>query len=700
MARKRMAGWIALIGLVPIGRTTGAIAADFTVNTTTDAVDAVAGDGLCASPAGECTLRAAVQEANALPGTDGIALPAGIYALAISGAGEDASTSGDLDVTSDLAITGVAAGSTIVDAAALDRVFSVRSGATVAISDLTIRNGAESGSAGGGGIAIQSGALTLQRSTVTGNTTTGLGGGIGSLGSVTLVDSAVTANRSDAGAGGIASTGPVSLTRTTVSDNVSEAGPGGVACCGSGDVTVVDSMITGNTGGGIGGGGGGISLVATTATVTNTTVSGNSIGTEGGGIFVLDGATATVLNSTVADNTAGADGGGIWSSGTTTINSSVISGNSANPEIGLGGGAHNAGTMTVTGSRVSGNSAFLLGGLGNVGTLIVIGTDVNGNRAEGVAEFIAGSGIGQLSGAMTVIGTTISGNETPHGTGGGIGAFGDVTVRGSTISNNSVGGLTGGGFAVANGSLDIANSTISGNSIHGIEGGVGGGGIASSVPTILTNVTISGNGSASNGGGISSAGQLTLNNVTITNNTADSDGDGRGDGGGISTAGEPVTLSNTIIADNADVGGEKPDCNNTALLSQGYNLIGNTSSCPFTPGPGDISGEPADLGPLAYHGGATQTHAPLAGSPAIDAGSPEVPGSGAPACEATDQRGMSRPEDGDANGEPRCDIGAFELPEPKNLSMQLAGAVAVFALARRRSRRRAPVKAGDQAMCG
>jgi hypothetical protein len=48
------------------------------------------------------------------------------------------------------------------------------------------------------------------------------------------------------------------------------------------------------------------------------------------------------------------------------------------------------------------------------------------------------------------------------------------------------------------------------------------------------------------------------------------------------------------------------------------------------------------------------THALEPGSPAINAGDPAVPGSGGSACEANDQRGIARPQNG------RCDIGAYE----------------------------------------
>src|SRR3989442_8077572 len=99
-----------------------ASAASFTINSTVDAVDASPGDGVCAEATGACTLRAAIMETNALPGTDTITLPAGTYTLTIPGAGEDASATGDLDITDVLTISGAGADSTIIDGAHLDRV--------------------------------------------------------------------------------------------------------------------------------------------------------------------------------------------------------------------------------------------------------------------------------------------------------------------------------------------------------------------------------------------------------------------------------------------------------------------------------------------------------------------------------------------------------------------------------------------------
>lgn len=89
-----------------------ATAAVFAVTLTNDLVDVSPGDGVCdANPTAgvACSLRAAVQEANALAGDDAISLPAGTYAVTLSGLEDDAAA-GDLDVTSGITIEGDGAG--------------------------------------------------------------------------------------------------------------------------------------------------------------------------------------------------------------------------------------------------------------------------------------------------------------------------------------------------------------------------------------------------------------------------------------------------------------------------------------------------------------------------------------------------------------------------------------------------------------
>ena len=88
----------------------------FVVNSTGDALDANLGDGTCATGAGVCTLRAAIQQANALPGADVVEVPSGTYEIAIPPLNQNDITTGDLDITDSVAITGAGAGATIIDA--------------------------------------------------------------------------------------------------------------------------------------------------------------------------------------------------------------------------------------------------------------------------------------------------------------------------------------------------------------------------------------------------------------------------------------------------------------------------------------------------------------------------------------------------------------------------------------------------------
>jgi hypothetical protein len=210
------------------------------------------------------------------------------------------------------------------------------------------------------------------------------------------------------------------------------------------------------------------------------------------------------------------------------------------------------------------------------------------------------------------------------------------------------------------GSLFYQNSA----SVNGAT--FGGGGIANSSTLTIKNTTISGNQAQAYGGGIhngnSATAILTLNNVTITENTADLDSNSVGDGGGLyADTSTTVNYSNTIIANNTDGSGEAPDCGGVSITSQDNNLIGDVTGCAIGGSPiSDLTG-PASLVALADNGGPTLTHALDVSSIAIDAGNPGTPTGTPPLCETTDQRGFSRPVDGNNDTLSYCDIGAYEL---------------------------------------
>ena len=76
------------------------VPATFNVTTTLDVID----------PAdGKRSLREAITAANNLAGADVIVLPAGVYKLALAGAGDDANATGDFDVSGTVTIRGVGA---------------------------------------------------------------------------------------------------------------------------------------------------------------------------------------------------------------------------------------------------------------------------------------------------------------------------------------------------------------------------------------------------------------------------------------------------------------------------------------------------------------------------------------------------------------------------------------------------------------
>ena len=147
--------------------------AAFTVDTELDEDDLNPGNGTIETDSGFVSLRAAITEANALAGDDTINFAAGLEPILLGGT--------ELLITTNITITGNGADETIINGNGESRVFYIDNGATVEISGVTIRNGS-TGSCGGnfdsGGGIRNEGDLTLSNSIVTGNTTSGDGGGI------------------------------------------------------------------------------------------------------------------------------------------------------------------------------------------------------------------------------------------------------------------------------------------------------------------------------------------------------------------------------------------------------------------------------------------------------------------------------------------------------------------------------------------
>ncbi len=151
-----------------------AVAATFTVNTTADTPDARPGDGVCADSSGNCSLRAAIMEANALGGSHTIVLQSGqTYTLSRDTAAGDENNAAedDLDITATITIQGN--GATVQRDPALTcnmngtnqvgefRIFHVLSRGNLTLDNITVRNGCAddswlSSTIHGGGILVAS----------------------------------------------------------------------------------------------------------------------------------------------------------------------------------------------------------------------------------------------------------------------------------------------------------------------------------------------------------------------------------------------------------------------------------------------------------------------------------------------------------------------------------------------------------------
>jgi CSLREA domain-containing protein len=213
----------------------------FTVNTTVDSHDATPGDGICADGTSQCSLRAAIEEADALSKSVTITVPTGTYLLSL----------GALNVTDPAGVTinGAGQGTTVVDGTPESaRILTLNedvnsNGAFVTASNLTLRKGAGSD---GGGVAVNDNNdnLVLNSVTVADSTATTEGGGIYNLGALWMNNSTVSGSTAPKG-GGIYNDGvSFELVNTTVINNVAHAIGGGIYT--NNPTTIEGGSISGN----------------------------------------------------------------------------------------------------------------------------------------------------------------------------------------------------------------------------------------------------------------------------------------------------------------------------------------------------------------------------------------------------------------------------------------------------------------------
>jgi len=379
---------LALVAAAALGRTP-AYAATIVVTTTADELNAD----------GDCSLREALEAANqdlavdACPagsGADTITLPAGIFTLTRvddPATFDDDLTTGDLDIIGDLTLSGAGTGVTTIDAAGLDRAIAVWQSPTATIANLSVTGGS-SGVRAGSGIWVSSSTLTLDRVRVFGNEP-----------------------------------------------------QGGIFIIGTSSLTLTGSRIDQNIGSGI---------------VTQSTT------------------TLTVINSVISGNTNDSNGGGIDSTGTTTIVNSVISGNATEES---GGGIDSTGTTTIVNSTISGNRAEKSGGGVNMnfGTTSLYNVTIAANMANNLSSSLFGGGGVAVNapGALAAQNALIAGNQgdrqasgTSHDCLGTITSGGYNLIEqpaGCTLAGNTAGNISG-----QNPALGPLQNNGGGTSTHGL----------------------------------------------------------------------------------------------------------------------------------------------------------------------------------------------------------------------------------------
>ncbi|HMQ05498.1 MAG TPA: choice-of-anchor Q domain-containing protein [Pyrinomonadaceae bacterium] len=591
------------------------------VNSTLDAGDANLNDGMCdidlSVPGEQCTLRAAVQIANARSANDTIA-----FDLHLAGSAITLTSATEILINNNgaIAIRGLGPDRLTIDGGpGSNRLFYLNN-ATASLSGLTLTGGNGTGlnNLPGGAIYAQLGSLTIDNAKIMGNSSNSAGGGL------------------------YASSVSLTLNAVDLTENSAASGGGGALISG-GSATLDGVRVAGNTSASSSGGGVYLSVNAGTTRILNSVFSNNSAGFGGAIYAVVSGAAGPNFEMDavqVTENAATSGAGGMYLniSGSTstnvTVSNSSFSANTASGTSSQGGGifleGYN-GTATLDRVTISNNTSRSFGG----GLSIQLFNTFNGRIAN------------------SSIVNNIAGASGSFGYGGGIYAAGNggtLKVGDTKITGNSSFGSGGGAYL----NQTVGMTVISGSTFSSNNGSSHCGGVMVRTAWIF-NSTISGNTAEYYGSGLCSWGNAHLRNVTVTNNTRTTENWGAG----VYSSGT-LTVGNSIIAGNTGIYPEI--LNQGTFTSLGNNFIGARSgdsqktNYPITYQATDIRDQDPRLGPLADNGGPAMTHALLDGSPAANAGSNALAVDLLNEPLGTDQRGagFGRVKFG------TVDIGAFE----------------------------------------
>ncbi|MHC4113953.1 MAG: right-handed parallel beta-helix repeat-containing protein, partial [Planctomycetota bacterium] len=306
--------------------------------------------------------------------------------------------------------------------------------------------------------------------------------------------------------------------------------------------------------------------------MNDTTVTGNSAGSEAGGIYYDVNNIIVMADCNITGNSAesGSAGGILIHHGATaTLDNCDIRGNIANSygleyTIGYGGGGgvwFSTGTLSLNGCNIEQNIArgpVAVGGgiyAGDFGRPLEATVDINDCTISGnTADY--GGATCALESFLTVRDSNVFDNTANYGAGLYF-VFSDANIAGSSFTNNSATDLSGmelycsgGGLYGSNSSLLITHCVFTKN---GAEGSGGGlfliGPILPGGSQEITNCLIAGNSAILDGGGISSnmGAMPKLTNCTLADNDTN---DILSSGGGLSCYDSDVNIINSILWHN------------------------------------------------------------------------------------------------------------------------------------------------------
>jgi predicted outer membrane repeat protein len=293
---------------------------------------------------------------------------------------------------------------------------------------------ANAATAWGGAISAEGETTTIVASTFVANTANNAGGAIFCATDLDVSDSAFSGNRAGNGGGAIWVTGGLDLTveRTDFENNEAVASDGGALEGAGGNLTIADSVFTGNRAVN----GGAVSYrTGTQLTIESSRFGSNAAIDSGGGIFI-SGQDLSLRDSAFHRNAGDQGGGGYMLLATALIENAVFEHNVA--YMRSGGGLHlEGGNIRLQRSTFAGNSSGDVGG-GLFSSVNADGLIENGLFHGNTARAGGGLAINSEDGFLLLC-STVADNAAERGGGIYVGANAELGVRASIVWGNEPG---------------------------------------------------------------------------------------------------------------------------------------------------------------------------------------------------------------------------------------------------------------------